>query len=125
MNTVKKTASVGGLGVEGSSKMEKGLMDTDNIVVIAGGGGIRGLNGNRKSTIKITNITMLEEAFEDSIPPLHHFGSYLKQTHPITILINSPSFHNCYAIKFFTISNTSTFSYNLCLFPHVFPLCAY
>ena len=48
MNTVKKTASVGGLGVEGSSKMEKGLMDTDNMVVIAGGGGIRGLNGNRK-----------------------------------------------------------------------------
>ena len=30
------------LGVEGSSKKEKGLMDIDNSVVIAGGGGYKG-----------------------------------------------------------------------------------
>ena len=33
---------------EGWSKKEKGLMDVDNIVVIAGGGDIRGLNDNGK-----------------------------------------------------------------------------
>ena len=38
--------------MEGLSKNEKGLMDMDNSVVIAGGG-IRGLNGNGKNTIKI------------------------------------------------------------------------
>ena len=39
--------------MEGLSKKEKGLMDVDNSVVIAGGeGGIRGLNGNGKNTIK-------------------------------------------------------------------------
>ena len=43
----------GGEGVEGLSKKQKGLMDMDNSVVIAGGGGIRGLKGNRKNTIKI------------------------------------------------------------------------
>ena len=32
----------GGLGVEGLSKKEKGLMDVDNSVVIAGGGGYKG-----------------------------------------------------------------------------------
>ena len=39
----------------GLSKKEKGLMDMDNSVVIAGGlGDLRGLNGNGiKSTIKI------------------------------------------------------------------------
>ena len=42
---------VGGLGVEGLSKKEEGLMD--NSVVIAGEGGIRGLNGNGKNIIKI------------------------------------------------------------------------
>ena len=35
--------------VEGLSKKEKGLMDTDKSMVIAGrGGGIRRLNGNGK-----------------------------------------------------------------------------
>ena len=39
--------------MEGLSKKEKGLMDVDNSVVIAGGeGGIRGLNVNGKNTIK-------------------------------------------------------------------------
>ena len=42
----------GGEEVEGLSKQEKGLMDMDNSVVIAGEGSIRGLNGNRKTTIK-------------------------------------------------------------------------
>ena len=42
-------------GVEGLSKEEKGLMDMDKSVVIAGGDGVRrGLNGNGKNTIKIT-----------------------------------------------------------------------
>ena len=36
----------------GWGKMKKGLMDTDNSVVIAGGEGIRGLNGNGKNTTK-------------------------------------------------------------------------
>ena len=36
----------GRLGGEGVK--EKGLMDTDNNVVIAGGRGVRGLNGNGK-----------------------------------------------------------------------------
>ena len=41
------------LGVEGSSEREKGLMDMDNQVVIAGGEGcLRGLNGNGKNMIK-------------------------------------------------------------------------
>ena len=40
--------------MEGLSKQEKGLMDMDNNVVIAGWErGIRGLNGNGKNTIKI------------------------------------------------------------------------
>ena len=34
--------------MEGLSKKEKGLMDMDNSVVIAQGGGVRGLNGNGK-----------------------------------------------------------------------------
>ena len=38
--------------MEGLSKKGKGLMDMDNIVVIAAGGDIRSLNGNGKSTIK-------------------------------------------------------------------------
>ena len=38
----------GGYGVEGSSKKGKGLMDMDNSVVIVGGEGIRGINGNGK-----------------------------------------------------------------------------
>ena len=37
----------------GIKQKEKGLMDMDNSVVIAGGEGIRGLNGNGKNTIKI------------------------------------------------------------------------
>ena len=40
----------------GLSKKGKGLMDMDNSVVIAGGGGegsIRGLKGNGKNTLKI------------------------------------------------------------------------
>ena len=32
---------------------EKGHVDMDNSMVIAGGGGIRGLGGNGKNTIKI------------------------------------------------------------------------
>ena len=44
---------VGDEGVEGLSKKEKGLMDMDNSVVIAGGGDRRGLNSNGKNTIKI------------------------------------------------------------------------
>ena len=44
----------GGWEVEGLSRKEKGLMDTDNSVAIAGGEeGVRGLNGNGKNTIKI------------------------------------------------------------------------
>ena len=39
--------------MEGLSKKERGLMDMDNSVAIVGGGGIRGLNGNGKNTIKI------------------------------------------------------------------------
>ena len=34
------------------SKNEKGLMDTDNNVVIVGVGHVRGLNGSEKNTIK-------------------------------------------------------------------------
>ena len=34
--------------MEGLSKKEKGLMDMDNSVVIAGGGGIKGLKDNVK-----------------------------------------------------------------------------
>ena len=37
----------------GIKQKEKGLMDMDNSVVIAGGEDIRGLNGNGKNTIKI------------------------------------------------------------------------
>ena len=40
--------------MEGLNKEEKGLRDMDNSVVIAGGGCIRGLNGNGENTIKIT-----------------------------------------------------------------------
>ena len=42
--------------MKGLSKKEKGLMDMDNSVVTAGGGGvgrIRGLKNNGKNTIKI------------------------------------------------------------------------
>ena len=35
------------------SKKEKGLMDMDSSVVIAGKRGVRGLNGNGKNRIKI------------------------------------------------------------------------
>ena len=35
------------------SENERGLMDMDNSVMIAGGRGIRGLNSNGESTIKI------------------------------------------------------------------------
>ena len=35
-----------GSGVRGLSKKEKGLMDVNNSVVIAGREGIKGLNGN-------------------------------------------------------------------------------
>ena len=38
--------------MEGPSKKEKGLMDMDNSVVTVVEGGIRGLNGNGKNTIK-------------------------------------------------------------------------
>ena len=45
--------------MEGLSKKDKGLMDVDNSVVIAGGKrGIREINGNGKNTIKITFILM-------------------------------------------------------------------
>ena len=40
--------------MEGLCKREKGFMDRDNSVVIAGGWGERVLNGNGKNTIKIT-----------------------------------------------------------------------
>ena len=40
--------------MEGLSEKEKGLMDVDNSVVIAGaGGGFKVLNGNGKNIIKI------------------------------------------------------------------------
>ena len=39
--------------MEGLSKKEKGLTDMDNNMVIAGGGGIRELNGNGKNIINI------------------------------------------------------------------------
>ena len=39
--------------MEGLSKKEKGLMDMDNSVVAAGGGGYRRLNGNGKNIIMI------------------------------------------------------------------------
>ena len=42
----------GGKRVEGLSKKEKGLMDMDNSVVVAGGGGIRELNGDGKKYYK-------------------------------------------------------------------------
>ena len=35
------------------SEKEKGLMDMDNSVVLAGGRGTRGLNGHGKNTIKV------------------------------------------------------------------------
>ena len=39
--------------MEGLSKKEKALMDMDNSVVTeAGGGGLRGINGNGKNTKK-------------------------------------------------------------------------
>ena len=41
-----------GVGMEGLSKKEKGLMDMDNSVVIAGGD-IRGLNSNGKIQYKL------------------------------------------------------------------------
>ena len=43
----------GGQEMEGWSKKEKGLMDTDNSVVIARWRGIKRLNGNGKNMIKI------------------------------------------------------------------------
>ena len=45
----------GGKGVEGLSKKEKALMDTDNTVVTAGWRGYKQVNGNRKNTIKNTS----------------------------------------------------------------------
>ena len=39
--------------MEGFCKKDKELMDMDNNVVIAGGGGTRGLKGNGKNTIKV------------------------------------------------------------------------
>ena len=50
------TAKSGGgsiWGVEGVSKAENGLTDMDSSVVIAGEGGIRGLDDNGKSTIEV------------------------------------------------------------------------
>ena len=41
-----------GVGVQGWSKKEKGLMDMDNSVGTVGGWGIRGLNGNGKIQLK-------------------------------------------------------------------------
>ena len=41
----------------GLSKKEKGLMDMDNSVVIAGRRGVRGLNGNGKNINKNKSIT--------------------------------------------------------------------
>ena len=41
----KTAGEGGGLGVEGLSKKEKGLMDMDNSVVIAGGRGYKGNTG--------------------------------------------------------------------------------
>ena len=41
--------------MEGLSKKEKGPMDMDKSVMIAGRRGIRGLNGNGKNTIQIKN----------------------------------------------------------------------
>ena len=45
---------MGGQGLEGLSKQEKGLVDMDNTVVISGLGGERGPNGNKK--FKILNF---------------------------------------------------------------------
>ena len=39
--------------MKGLSRKEKGLRDTNDSVGIAGGGVIKGLNGNGKNTIKI------------------------------------------------------------------------
>ena len=39
--------------MEGLSKKEKGLVDMDNKVMIAGGRGYRGLNGNGKNIIRL------------------------------------------------------------------------
>ena len=41
--------------MEGLSKKKKGLTDTDDSVVVARGGGIKGLNGNGKN-IKIIHM---------------------------------------------------------------------
>ena len=48
----RMTAKVAEDGVEGLSKKEKGLMNMDNLVVIAvEDRNVRGLNGNGKKTI--------------------------------------------------------------------------
>ena len=39
--------------MEGLNKKEKGLMDMDSSVVIAGWKGYKGINGNGNNTIKI------------------------------------------------------------------------
>ena len=52
--------------MEGLSTKEKGLMDMDNSVVIAGvEGALRGQNGNGKNTIKIKKIN--KDSFKKSL----------------------------------------------------------
>ena len=48
--------------MEGLNNKEKGLMDMDDSVVIAGGGYIRGLQGNRKNK-RLKNNKSLNEDF--------------------------------------------------------------
>ena len=59
-------------GVEGSSKEENGLMDTDNNVVTVeregfwwGLKGYKGINGNRKNTIKEKKKTTTLETYSE------------------------------------------------------------
>ena len=47
--------------MEGLSKKEKGLMNMDNNVMIAGGRGIGGINANGKNTIKINFIFLFKK----------------------------------------------------------------
>ena len=58
------TASGGGrLGVEGSSKKEKGLIDMDNSVVIAGGRGYKAMKWYWKNIIKI-KLKIIQNFFQ-------------------------------------------------------------
>ena len=56
----------GGDRIEGSNKKEKGLMDMDNSVVIAGARDVRGINGNEKKYNKIFKRFLNQNHFKIS-----------------------------------------------------------